>query len=599
MAAGGAVVQDDIKAWTRPRGQAWGNEAQRAVLHAIAEDVARRAGYRVAGIEAMRSDGFLEFVAIAGNPDASVELLGRASPFMLHRLIALGTPLDGWVHTPGERLDDDDREYIADYGHIPDRPSSSDGADAWRPEDQLVRLLKSEASDLRALLYLDEPLSGLRPTPESIAAVNAEIHVMYDAVVSIVERELYGEQVRMLTQARTAMQSVRPGMGVDDFLSEMSRAMVEVMAVDSVDVLLAGHRAPDLEPHTAVLEDQMRQVWLKGGHLVVEPTQTWGFVGQHAVPTPEVMSRLMRRLGLGSWLLVPIGMGEEYLGTMGLGRKPGGDRWIDSEINAVDAVASDLASLILDSRLMERERTLNASLRDLVAHRRDMVNTLAHELRTPVSVLRMHLELFAEDPTAVEAAESLAAMDRSARRIENMIDDLMALATESDPGRATPHEPVDLSTIVRESCDFLAPVAEATGLELVTDIPGDLVITGEAAGIQRMATNLLSNAFKYTQPGGRVTLSLAREAVEDRDGIRLICADDGIGIAESEVGQVFTPFFRSSSKEARERPGTGLGLAIIERVVQRHQGTVEVSSEVGVGTAFSVWLPLSAGADVR
>ncbi|MCW2736909.1 ATP-binding protein [Nocardioides sp.] len=591
-------MQDDIRTWTRPRGQAWGNEAQRAVLHAIAEDVARRSGYRVSAIEALRSDGFLEFVAIAGNPAASAELLGRASPLMLDRLLALGTSVEGWIHTPGERLEDDDRAWIAEYGHIPDRPRSEE-PDAWHPDDQLVRLLKSDAGELRALLYLDEPLSGLRPTAATIAAINAEVHVMYEAVVSIVERELYGEQVRMLTQARTALHSVRPGMGVNDFFAQMSDAMLAVMAVDSVHVLLAGHEAPDLEPHAATLEDQMRRVWLKRGHLVVEPTQTWGVVAQHAVPTPEVLSRLMHRRGLGSWLLVPIGMGDEYLGTMGLGRKPGGGRWIDSEINAVDAVASDLASMILDSRLMERERTLNAQLRDLVDHRRDMVNTLAHELRTPVSVLRMHLELLAEDPAHAQADESRAAIDRSAQRIETMIEDLMALATVSDADSALPLAPVDLSSVAREACDFLEAVATSSDVALETSIVDDLVITGEESGLQRMVANLVSNAIKYTPADGRVSVSLEPARVGARDGIRLTCEDTGIGIDPSDLDHLFTPFFRSSRIETRQRPGTGLGLAITERVVKRHDGTVEVRSELGVGTTFTVWLPLSPGADVR
>ena len=549
--------RDDIGAWTRPRGQAWGNDAQRAVLHAIAEDVARRAGYHVAGIEAMRSDGFLEFVAITGNPDASVELLGRASPPMVHRITALGTPLEGWVHTPGERLDDADRAYIADYGHVPDRPRSG-APDAWHPEDQLVRLLESEGGELRALLYLDEPVSGLRPTAESMAAVNAEIGVMYEAVVSIVERELYGEQVRVLAQVRSAIQRVRPGVGVAEFLTDMSRAMVEVMAVDSADVLLAGNHVPDLEPHGAFLEDQMRQVWLKGGHLVVEPAQTWGVVEEHAVPTPEVLSRLMRRLGLGSWLLVPIGAGEEYLGTMGLGRKPGGERWIDSEINAVDVVARDLASLIRDTRLMERERNLNTQLRDLVAHRRDMVHTLAHELRTPISVLRMHLEMITEDPTAAQVDESLAAMDRSAARIETMIEDLMALAPVSDTDTPPRLAPVDLSAVTREACDFLAATATSAGLDLATNVVDDLVVTGDEAGLQRMVGNLVSNAIKYTPAGGRVAVSLTPETLADRAGVRLRCVDTGIGIDASEIDQVFTPFFRSSSKEARA-PGHRTG----------------------------------------
>jgi signal transduction histidine kinase len=87
--------------------------------------------------------------------------------------------------------------------------------------------------------------------------------------------------------------------------------------------------------------------------------------------------------------------------------------------------------------------------------------------------------------------------------------------------------------------------------------------------------------------------------VEGRVGVRLTCVDTGIGIDASEWGLVFTPFYRSSSSQARARPGTGLGLAITERVVKAHQGTIAVESELGAGTTFDVWLPLARTADVR
>ena len=241
------MVGDETGTWVRPRGQAWGDDAQRAVLHAIAEDVARRSGHRVAAIEVLRADGNLEFVAIAGSPAARAHLLGRASPLAMDKLVAFGTHVDGWVHVPAERIDDHTREWMAEYGHTPDLPESG-LADAWRAEDRLVRLLENDVGELRATLYLDEPATGLRPTPESIDAINAEIGVMYEAIVSLVERERYGEQVRMLSQARAAMQSVPRSRGVDDLLRELSAAMVEAMEVDSVDVLLAGHPAPSLEP---------------------------------------------------------------------------------------------------------------------------------------------------------------------------------------------------------------------------------------------------------------------------------------------------------------------------------------------------------------
>ena len=184
----------------------------------------------------------------------------------------------------------------------------------------------------------------------------------------------------------------------------------------------------------------MRRVWLRRGHLVVEPTQVWG-LGEDAVPTPEVIRELMEERGVGSCLMVPIGLGEDYLGTLGLGRAHGGPRWIDSEINAAAAVASDVAGMVLDARLVERERTLNPELRAINDYRRDMVNTLAHELRNPVSVLWTHLEMVGHLGMVFGPLnDSLAAMDRATRRIEDMVEDLMTLASVSDPDRATsPH----------------------------------------------------------------------------------------------------------------------------------------------------------------
>lgn len=582
---------------TRPRGQAWGSESQRAVLHALAEDIARRSGFRVAAIEVLRSDGNLEFVAIAGSEAARAALLGQAAPLALEQRIGSGTEIAGWVHIPEERMDDAARAWVAQYGHTPDLPVP-DSPDEWHPQDRLIRLLSSEDGTLRATLYLDEPLDGLRPTEAGVARINAEIEALYDAIVSIVERELYGEQVRMVTQARTAIRSVPAGLGVHDFLRRMGDAMVEAMAVDSVDVLLAGDSAPALQGHQAFLEEHMRQVWLRRGHLVLEREQTWGVLDT-AVPTPAVMRELMARRGIGSWLLVPIGLGEEYLGTMGLGRAVDGPRWIDSEINAAAAVASDLAGVVLDARLMDRERALNAQLRDVSDYRRDMVLTLAHELRNPVSVLFTHLELVAMEDRIEDARDSLAALGRATRRIEDMVEDLMALATVSDVDHDLLVSEVDVSALVRESAEFLAATATSAGVDLALDVEDGVLLAAEQDSLQRMVANLLSNALKYTPSGGRVTVWVSQAAEDGRDGVRITCTDTGIGIAPDERGRIFEPFFRSRDAAARLRPGTGLGLAIVERVVSRHGGSVGVDSAPGEGTTFTVWLPHARSDDVR
>jgi signal transduction histidine kinase len=228
-----------------------------------------------------------------------------------------------------------------------------------------------------------------------------------------------------------------------------------------------------------------------------------------------------------------------------------------------------------------------------------MVNTLAHELRNPVSVLWTNLELLGLESLTGPVAESVEAMDRATRRIEDMVEDLMALATASDPTRATTLTPVDLSASVRECAEFLAPLADAEQIDIALRVTDGLVIQGERAGLHRMVTNLVSNAIKYTPTGGSITLTLVPETLDGRAGVRLECTDTGIGIDEAELAHVFTPFFRSASPDARRRPGTGLGLAIVQQVARLHHGVVEVDSVLGSGTTFTVRLPLAPPADVR
>lgn len=585
-------MTEEHRTWVRPRQLAWGNESQRAVLHAIAEDIAKRTHHKVVALEVLRADGYLEFVAIAGDEDARSKLLGQASPLALEHIVTLGQEMHGWRHIPGERIDDTLRAWLDQYGHKPDVPAS-DLPDGWDPDDQMVRLLEDADGELRGLLYLDEPLSGLRPTPEVAAAVNAAAGVLFEAIISIVERELYGEQVRMVNQARAAMQATPPGTALADFLAAMTAAMAERMNVDSADVVLKGDSLPGLTPDLARLEDAMTAVWRRRGHLVVEREQTWGS-REVPIPTPSGLVEEMEHRGLASWLLVPIGMGEDFLGTLGLGRSAAGPRWTDSEVNAASVVAADLAGMVLDARIVERERELNAELRQLSDYRRDMVMTLAHELRNPVMVLWTNLEMIQEDGAPDHLEGPLGALDRATRRIEDMVEDMMALGRVAE-GHQVEREPVDLSAVVRDVGEFLAPMGAPEGVELELDVADGLVVEGEAAGLQRLVTNLVSNAFKYTPTRGRVTLGLRPERRDGTDGVRLTCADTGLGIAEDEAARVFAPFFRSSSPSARQRPGTGLGLAVVEQVVRLHGGQVELASALGEGTTFTVWIPLRAG----
>ncbi len=584
-------MTEEPSTWVRPRELAWGNDAQRAVLHAVVEDIAKRSQHKVAALEVLRSDGFLEFVAIAGDDAASAKMMGHASPLELSHIHALGREMDGWWHVPHEALDDKTRAWLDQYGHRPDVPAS-DLPDGWDPDDQLVRLLEDADGELRGLLYLDEPFSGRRPTPETVAAINAEAGVLFEAVISIVERELYAEQVRMVNQARRAMRDLEPGLALDDLLAALTAAMAERLDVDSADVVLRGDALPLLAPHLERLEGVTERVWRRRGHLMVERGHTWGAL-EGAVPTTPALVEEMDQRGLESWLLVPIGMGEEFLGTLGLGRSADSDRWTASEINAATVVAADLARMVLDAKVVERERELNAQLRTLSDYRHDMVITLAHELRNPVSVLWTNLEVIQEDGPPDEMRRPLEAIERAASRIEDMLEDLMALGRADEPN-AQPAVDVRLSEIVRDAAAFLSPSGALEGVGLDMDVADDVVVEGESGGLQRLVTNLLSNAFKYTPEGGTVSVALQEAEREGVAGACLTVADTGIGISADELSQVFDAFFRSQDPSARRRPGTGLGLAVVDRVARLHEGHVDVASVHGEGTTFTVWLPTRA-----
>ena len=157
--------------------------------------------------------------------------------------------------------------------------------------------------------------------------------------------------------------------------------------------------------------------------------------------------------------------------------------------------------------------------------------------------------------------------------------------------------PVDLSAMVGESCQFLAPTAALGGLEMRTDITDGLVVEGELAGLQRLVTNLLSNALKYTPRAAGSTVRLAPEASRARRRTPHVCRHRHRH-RRGRARRRLHPVLPLGRPEARERPGTGLGLAITERVVTGHHGSVAVESVLGEGTTFAVWLPAEAGRPV-
>jgi signal transduction histidine kinase len=240
----------------------------------------------------------------------------------------------------------------------------------------------------------------------------------------------------------------------------------------------------------------------------------------------------------------------------------------------------------------------NERLREVDQMKDEFVSLVSHELRTPLTSIRGYIELLIEEAGELnpEQLRFLKVVDRNSQRLLELVGDLLFLA-QVDAGKFTiEHEDVELASVVRESLEACKPIAEAKGIELrdsVEDVPP---VVGDRARLAQVLDNLVTNALKFTPSGGRVAVSLAREA----DRIRLDVADTGIGIASSEQSRLFERFFRSSTATENAIPGTGLGLSITKAIVERHGGRISVASAENEGTTVRVELPLEApsGAEV-
>ncbi len=218
----------------------------------------------------------------------------------------------------------------------------------------------------------------------------------------------------------------------------------------------------------------------------------------------------------------------------------------------------------------------------------DFVATVSHELRTPLTAALAYLELLddAVEPDT-EVHLQVAAARRNMLRLSHLVADLLfsVRATSGSP-LIDPHR-VDAVTVLGEAVDAASVVAAGAGVALTCEQPASIVVVADAMRLRQVCDNLLANAIAYSARGGRVTARLA----EDEGRVVLTVADEGDGIDTSELGQVFSRFFRGASARRRQVPGTGLGLSIVRTIVEAHGGDVSVQSTAGIGTTVRVELP--------
>ena len=240
---------------------------------------------------------------------------------------------------------------------------------------------------------------------------------------------------------------------------------------------------------------------------------------------------------------------------------------------------------------LDREHASVLRLQEVDHVKQELISTVSHELRTPITSIAGYTELLTDaslgglGPAQLDAVERIG---RNAARLGVLVEDLLVLSRSESGQLELRSEEVDLRDCVTEACDLLAEQVRSRALVLDLDLPARPVpVLGDAEALERVVTNLVGNAVKFTPSGGRVTVTLACE----EPSVRLEVRDTGIGISPEDQQHLFTRFYRTAAATQLAIQGSGLGLSIVQAIVSRHGGEVAVESVPDVGTAVTVRLP--------
>jgi signal transduction histidine kinase len=247
-------------------------------------------------------------------------------------------------------------------------------------------------------------------------------------------------------------------------------------------------------------------------------------------------------------------------------------------------------------RMLSAQQEAMRRLTELDQAKSNMLVTVNHEFRTPLTAINGHVELLLDGiggEVPPEAHEMLRTIERNGAKLQGLIDSTFASSRFDDlEGHFAP-EPTDLAMVVVRAVERVQPLAEVRGVTVaVTGKPLEFTVEADGAHLERALAGIIDNAVKFTDRGGQVTVAV--DASPDRDEAVIAVHDTGIGIPLDDIPRLFTRFFRASNAQEAAIPGVGLGLSIAQQVVQAHGGTIGVESSIGRGTTMTVRLPASA-----
>jgi predicted ATPase/signal transduction histidine kinase len=454
-------------------------------------------------------------------------------------------------------------------------------------------------AEVVALLYLENDLVPGVFTPERLTALEL---IAAQAAISLentlllerehdgrVEAEAAGRRALILSEATALVSSTFDYEGVFGALTRLCvRSLAEWAVIDlaeqgQVTRLAGAHRDPANEPLLRELAERYPArigtptpvtTVIVGGSPLYMPDLADEHIRGYCVDDRH--AELIRRLGTRSLLIVPLVAREAQLGALTLA-SPAPRRFSAADIDLAGEIGRRAAMAIDNARLLvETQRAVR--LRD------QFLSVASHELRTPVTSLKLRVESLLRGAESGRQRDSLERVSHSVRRLQRLIDELLDV-TRIEQGQMTmcPAE-VELGALVSNCAEQLELDVASARCTLSIERRGPVVGTWDGRRLDQVVTNLLSNAIKFG--AGRPIEVVVRDA---GDFAELTVRDHGIGIDLARVPYVFDRFERAVS--AVNYGGLGLGLYLARSIVESHGGTIQVQSQVGEGSTFTVRLP--------
>ena len=564
------------------------------ILEEIAHGVVDVLGYGVAAIARLEGDT-LVMTHVAGPPEVVAQILHRRTP--AEQILDEFREADRWGilrFVPAGRMSAERLQ----AAWIPEIEASDD-PDAWHPEHALYAPLYSASGELLGNMAVDLPPDSRVPDEADrqlleMFAVQAGV-----ALSNARERERLTARLRLdqmlttvagsgtqqsLTQALgTSIAAVAECFGTTQAWIRIfpADAQGSHLGIGTPRPFVAEHDLPDLREELTQLEARVG---------LIEVTRA----GATSVQLPRSVGRLqqlMSSMRVERVIICPLFSQEDLVGyaVLGFARKARPLTPIETE--AVVEVGRLLGQIVRASRVLETEQRLVQELRELARYRSELIATISHELKTPLTAILGHAELIADRHPDLA---SLDAIIRNAQRLNNLVANLLHYS-RIQGRRETVRRAVDLAELCEASVDLLGIRAKQAGVRLSFTPPesGAVVVFGDPEELARVVDNMVDNAVKYTPEDGSVHVAMT---VSD-DEVSVDVTDTGLGISLTDQGHVFSAFHRSTNPNALSVPGTGLGLPIAQRIAESHGGALSLTSELGKGSTFRFTLPLRSQRD--